>query len=143
MSKADIERMTSQLLEQDLPTPEEGDWGRLDITGIPEGSVYVLAEVPGNTILGAYSELEDGLYAVQNSGYDGSVLTYMPLTAWDAWLASGEKPGPDSNIGDLLDIAGITDWGLSIIATGSDSSQAAHEEVRRNIFRLAALAGNE
>lgn len=28
MSKAEIERVTDQLMEQDLPTPEEGDWGR-------------------------------------------------------------------------------------------------------------------
>ena len=27
MSKQEIEKATDQLLEQDLPTPEEGDWG--------------------------------------------------------------------------------------------------------------------
>jgi len=30
MSKADIERLTSQLLEQELPHPDQGDWGRGD-----------------------------------------------------------------------------------------------------------------
>ena len=52
MSKTEIEKAADQLLEQDMPTPEEGDWGdrskatRHDVNANPEWIKIVIVQAP-------------------------------------------------------------------------------------------------
>ena len=112
MSKQEIERLTSQLLEQELPTPEEGDWGPGH--DFP-GNVFVVIRVQDAGIVRVYSTLAKAKEFIRveypGSAWESPLVITVSKQAWMTWVADTRANRVLRDEGEVYDLIGYDGHG--------------------------------